>query len=475
MSLMVMPEWLTTAAADAAEVGSVVGAANAAAVDPITGLLAAAEDEVSAAIADLFSAHGQGYQALSAQAALFHDRFVQALANAGEAYAVAEAASASPLASTVAQLGQWEQALNDGVAIVQLEIQQTSTALATGFTRVSTTLLTTIFGAPAAPPFAATQDGTYTGTPSLVTRLEEAALYPVKPFLALSGLDTLIASPGNPLLALIASDVPPLSWFIGNSPPPLLNLLLGETVQYTTYDGMSVVQITPAQPTGEYVVAIHGGAFIFPPSFLHWIHYSVMAQQTGATIQVPIYPLLQQGGTAGVVVPQMAGLISSQIAQHGASNVSVIGDSAGGNLALAAVQYMVATPSLGPVPSSMVLLSPWLDLGMTNPNIAFVQDPLLPFGPAQQFGRAWAGNLSVTNPLVSPLYGSMSGLPPTYVYSGNLDILSPDVLVLQKAAVAAGAPISLVLANGQIHDWLILTLDGFQYWPQINQELGIAA
>ena len=61
-------------------------------------------------------------------------------------------------------------------------------------------------------------------------------------------------------------------------------MLLGETVQYTTSNGMSVVQITPAHPTGEYVVAIHGGAFILPPSFLHWIHYSVMAQQTGATV-----------------------------------------------------------------------------------------------------------------------------------------------------------------------------------------------
>lgn len=294
-----------------------------------------------------------------------------------------------------------------------------------------------------------------------------------KALLNLSGLETQISAPGSPLLALFASDIPPLSWFLGNSPPPFLNLLLGQTVQYTTYNGMSVVQITPAHPTGEYVVAIHGGAFIFPPSFLHWINYSVMAQQTGATVQVPIYPLLQQGGTAGTVVPTMAGFISTQIAQHQASNVSVIGDSAGGNLALAATQYLVDHG--GPVPSSMVLVSPWLDVGMTNPNIALIQDPLLPVGPAQQIGKVWAGNLDVNDPLVSPLNGSLSGLPPTYVYSGNLDILAADVLVLQQAAATQGAPISFVLANGQIHDWILLTPDGFQYWPQINRELGIAA
>jgi triacylglycerol lipase len=262
-----------------------------------------------------------------------------------------------------------------------------------------------------------------------------------------------------------------LGIFIGNSPPKLLPLLLGETVQHTTYNGMQVVQITPAHPSGNYVVAIHGGAFILPPSIFHWLDYTVMAYQTGATIEVPIYPLLQQGGTAGTVVPQMAGFINHEVSTLGASHVSVIGDSAGGNLALAATEYMVQQGET--VPASMVLLSPWLDLTMSNPNIALVQDPLLPLGPAQVIGREWAGNLPVTDPMVSPLKGSLTGLPPTYVYSGNLDILSPDVLVLQHEAAIAGAPFNFVLGNGEIHDWIILTPDGPQYWPQIDQELGV--
>ncbi|OBK13632.1 PE domain-containing protein [Mycobacterium asiaticum] len=462
MSLMVVPDWITAAAADATEVASAIGAANAAAVAPTTGLVAAAEDEVSAAIAALFSAHGQGYQALSAQVATFQERFVQALTNASSAYAAAEAASAAPL-----------ETFEGAVTLFQQELQQFPTNVATGFNRLGYEIFTTIFGAPAGPPIPAGQTGTFTGTPSLFTRFEEALLYPVKPLLSLSGLDNYIATPGNPLLQLLASDVPPLSWFIGNSPPPFLNLLLGETVSYSTSNGMSIVQITPMNPTGEYVVGIHGGAFIFPPSFLHWIHYSVMAYQTGATIEVPIYPLLQQGGTAGLVVPQMANFISSQVTQHGAANVSVIGDSAGGNLALAALQQMRVNGSQ--MPSSMVLLSPWLDLSMTNPNIAFVQDPLLPVGLAQQFGRQWAGGLPIDNPWVSPINGSLAGLPPTTVYTGNLDILSPDALVLKAKAAIANAPFNFVLANGQIHDWLILTLDGPGYWHQINQELGIAA
>ncbi len=458
LSVLALPEVMAAAATDVASIGSVVSTANRGVASATTGILAAAEDEVSAAIASLFSAHGQSYQVLSAQVAVFHARFEQALSGAGGAYATAEGANAALLQSFES---------------VVLEIEQVPTALANGFNRLAQEVVTGIFGAPAAPPFPASLDGTFTGSPSLITRLEEAALYPVKPLLSLSGLEPQLSMTGSPILSLIASDVPPLSWFLGNSPPPFLNLLLGQTVQYSTSNGMSVVQITPARPTGEYVVAIHGGGFVLPPSFLHWIHYSVMSYQTGATVQVPIYPLLQQGGTAGLVVPAMANLISEQVALHGPSNVSVIGDSAGGNLALASVQYITGQGLNQP--GSMVLLSPWLDVSMTNPNIAFVQDPLLPFGPAQQVGRAWAGNLSVTNPLVSPLYGSMTGLPQTYVYSGNLDILSPDVFRLQALADAANAPVNFVLANGQIHDWIILTLDGPRYWPQINRELGIAA
>jgi hypothetical protein len=95
------PELVTAAATDLANIGSSLSEANAAAAAPTTGVLAAGADEVSAAIASLFSAHGQGFQALSAQAAAFHAQFVQALNGAGGAYAAAEAANASPLAAVV--------------------------------------------------------------------------------------------------------------------------------------------------------------------------------------------------------------------------------------------------------------------------------------------------------------------------------------------------------------------------------------
>ncbi len=98
MSFVVaVPDAVATAAENVAGIASSLSAANAAAAVPTTGLLAAAGDEVSTAIASLFTSHGAQYQALSAQAAAFHAQFVQALSAAGSSYATVEAANASPL------------------------------------------------------------------------------------------------------------------------------------------------------------------------------------------------------------------------------------------------------------------------------------------------------------------------------------------------------------------------------------------
>lgn len=85
-------------------IASSIRAANLAALAPTSTLAAAASDEVSAAIASLFSSYGQEYQALSAQAAAFQEQFVQALSNASRAYAAAEAVNAGPLQTIADQI-----------------------------------------------------------------------------------------------------------------------------------------------------------------------------------------------------------------------------------------------------------------------------------------------------------------------------------------------------------------------------------
>src|ERR1700739_3362598 len=95
--LAAAPDFLALAASDLSNIGSELITANAAATAPISAMVPAAGDEISAAITSVFSGHARAYQALSGQAAAFHTQFVQALGGAGASYAAAEAANASPL------------------------------------------------------------------------------------------------------------------------------------------------------------------------------------------------------------------------------------------------------------------------------------------------------------------------------------------------------------------------------------------
>ena len=444
--------WLSAAAAHAEESASQAQVAaqafEAAQVTMVQPAIVTANRAqfVSLVTSNLF---GQNAPAIAAAEAAYEQMWAHAVGVMAEYHVGSSAA--------VAQLGSWAHMLE---SLPGLPGQA-----ARAIVNLANNIGTNIFGSPPGPPIPATQNPTYAGTPSLITRFEVGALYlehNVTGFFGINLISSSVSlSTGNPIG----------NFFLGTTPPKILTALLGETVQQSTYDGMKVVQITPADPSGKYVVGIHGGAFVLQTSIFHWLDYTLMAYQTGATIEVPIYPLIQQGGTAGTVVPEMASFISTQIALHGAANVSVLGDSAGGTIALAAVEDMVSLHEA--VPSSMVLFSPFLDVTLSNPNISLVRDPLLG-APSGQLGQMWAGGLPVKDPLVSPLYGSLAGLPPTTVYSGSLEILAPDTLVLVQEAATQGAPISFVLRAGEFHDWPLLDLWGAPgYRQQIYQELGV--
>jgi triacylglycerol lipase len=303
---------------------------------------------------------------------------------------------------------------------------------------------------------------TFTGEPSIASQITTAAFRVLRAFTDFTdvfGVDTV-----TPIAQLFASDSPP--WVT----------TLGLNVQRSEFEGMPVWTLqSPASSSGKYVVAIHGGGYIVQPNIvLHWLDYAAMARDTGATVIVPIYPLAPQG-TAATVVPAMADLISSEIDQHGPENVSVYGDSAGGGLALATGQELVRRGD--PVPAHMVLISPWLDVTLRNPAIEFVDDPVLST-KALQPGQQWAGDLDPADPLVSPLYGSLAGLPPTAVYAGSLDLFAPDVLVLQDKAVATpGADFTFILRTGLIHAWATIPWlpETIAVQPNIYQQLGIGS
>ncbi|MGA7050685.1 MAG: PE domain-containing protein, partial [Mycobacterium sp.] len=101
--LIVQPQFVSTAAASVAQIGSTIDAATAAAARSTTGVLAAAGDEVSVSAATLFDGYAQDYQALLKRAGAFHQQFAAALAGAQSAYAEAEMGASNALGSIQAE------------------------------------------------------------------------------------------------------------------------------------------------------------------------------------------------------------------------------------------------------------------------------------------------------------------------------------------------------------------------------------
>lgn len=317
----------------------------------------------------------------------------------------------------------------------------------------------------------------FSGRPSLVTQIFVAGLRLIKPVLNLFGIELNGTSARIP--------------FFTDGVPPFF-VTFGLNVTSSEYEGWRVWTLAPPQPTEKVVVAMHGGSFISTASLVHWWTYADIARDTGATVVVPLYPLANAqgtGGTAKTVVPTVADFIAAQVATHGRENVSVLGDSAGGSIALAAAQELVRRCDgdqaclAATLPGRLVLLSPALDASMSNPAITDVDDPLLSPASSKRNGQWWARGLETPddpdgtkNPLASPIFGSLAGLPATTVYAGSLDLRTPDVLVLQqKANATPGADFTFELRRGQIHDWTIFPFlpDAHAERPKIYADLGL--
>lgn len=101
-----VPDAMGVAAEELAGINSVIQTANAAAALPTTAIPAPAHDQVSAAVAALYSKYARGYQALGTQVAAFHDQFVRALSSSAGTYALGEAANAAAMQSPLPHLIQ---------------------------------------------------------------------------------------------------------------------------------------------------------------------------------------------------------------------------------------------------------------------------------------------------------------------------------------------------------------------------------
>lgn len=148
------------------------------------------------------------------------------------------------------------------------------------------------------------------------------------------------------------------------------------------------------------------------------------------------------------------------------------GDSAGGGLTLAT---LIAIRDRGlPLPAAAFCLSPWTDLAVTGKSIDENTDrDVMFYGEGVRRGApVYLGGASPTNPLASPLYGDLSGLPPLLIYVSESEVLRDDSTRLAERARAAGVETDLRVWNDLPHVWPILARFGVPEARTVVKEIG---
>jgi acetyl esterase/lipase len=201
--------------------------------------------------------------------------------------------------------------------------------------------------------------------------------------------------------------------------------------------------------SGRAVVYLHGGSYTGEIAKQHWALISAMAD-AGVRVEVPLYGLAPQH-TYREAYPFITEVYRDLLGEVDASAVTVAGDSAGGGLALGFAQTLTAEGL--PQPRKLVLLSPWLDLTLSHPDLPALErrDPWLNIDGTIEAGKVWAGGDDPTQPRLSPINGELAGLAPMDVYVGTNELCLADVLLLQERAAAAGAALRVTVCPGAVH------------------------
>ena len=211
--------------------------------------------------------------------------------------------------------------------------------------------------------------------------------------------------------------------------------------------GMQVFHMEPQDASKPIVLYIHGGAYYHNFSSRHWAAMAEWARTTGCGIVAPNY-LLLYCYTAKDAHPLMMQLYRQLIQQYSARRIIVMGDSAGGGFTLALAQEMRGDSI--EQPKHLVLISPWVDV-LGGDDALQEKDTFLNAEVLRKIGTDWAGDMDPRDPMISPLYGDMQGLPPTDLFTGTWEIFYTDIVNTCNKMKAAGVDVQLHVAEKMGH------------------------
>lgn len=248
----------------------------------------------------------------------------------------------------------------------------------------------------------------------------------------------------------------------------------GVQQRYRTIAGLRAAEFTPKQlrQPHKIVLYLHGGGYSCGSVDSYASLMARFAKETGIVYLGIDYRLAPEHPFPAALDDALAAyqwlLDEGGYAAH---EVVVMGDSAGGGLGLA---LLLRLKELGQdLPLCAVALSPWTDLAMTGASVKenAHRDPLLDPSEAGKWSRWYAGEAPLEHPLISPLYGDLSGLPPLLLHVGTEEVLYNDATRLLDKAKSQGTEATLWVGEGMPHVWHFM----WRFLPQAKEAIAQAS
>lgn len=207
----------------------------------------------------------------------------------------------------------------------------------------------------------------------------------------------------------------------------------------------------------KVILFLHGGAYVLGLSAAYWDFMERIGSKSNCHAALFDYPLAPEY-TCETAIERSLLAYEYLLTQYDASDIILMGDSAGGGLAMALSMHL---RDLGkPQPSKTILLYPWLDVTMSHPEARGIEghDLLLGIDGLVACGEHFAGELETTNPLVSPWFGSFGNLPPVHIFTGTWDVLHPEGRDFWGKLKAAGSEAHLYTYPEMQHAWILFNM-----------------
>ena len=200
----------------------------------------------------------------------------------------------------------------------------------------------------------------------------------------------------------------------------------------------------------QTVFYFHGGAYINQPNNQQTTMAARTAKETGAEVVLMVYPKEPVYNCETAYDLCLSNYLD-YLDANDCGKVVFMGDSAGGGLALGLAEVLQQDGNPGP--EELILISPWVDLSMSNGELedCLDLDPMLGIDGLRRMGEVWADGLPVTDARVSPLYGDLSGLCPVTLTTGTWEVLYPDTMLLAQKLGDAGVDCNLIIGERMIH------------------------